>query len=58
MTQENEFLKVEEIELTDDCWVNGKQEKKGKVVSLSGNDKAQLLASGRGKRVEPKSKEK
>jgi hypothetical protein len=57
MAQENDFLKEEEIELLDDCYVNGSKKKKGTVVKLSGNDKAQLLGSGRGKRVEPKAKE-
>lgn len=48
---ENDFNKVEELVLTDACFVEGKAHKKGDKVKVSGNAKIQLLASQRAERV-------
>jgi hypothetical protein len=57
-----DFEKIEELELLDDCRVavDGKVQlkKKGSIVKVGGNDKNQLLASGKGKRPEPKEEKK
>ncbi len=46
-----EFKAVEELKITDTVWVAGELKKKGDVVKLSGNDKVQLLASGKAVKV-------
>lgn len=48
-----EFDAVQEVELLSNCYVNGKFCTKGTKVKVKGNDKIQLLASKRGKLVEP-----
>jgi len=57
MNQE-EFNKVEKLVITDDVWVAGKPKKVGDEVSVKGNDKVQLLASGKAKRKETKKADK
>ena len=45
-----DFNKEETLEILDDCWVAGKMAKKGGTVKVAGNDKMQLIASGKGVR--------
>jgi hypothetical protein len=47
-----EFNKEESIAIIEDCWVAGKLKKRGDTVKVGGNDKSQLIASGKGVKVE------
>jgi len=51
------FNEVEKLILLDGVYVNGKPYKKGDTVSVSGNDKMQLLASGRAERKDEGTKD-
>lgn len=44
---QDDFKKVETLIIDDGVWVAGKLKKKDDEVSVSGNDKVQLLASGK-----------
>lgn len=58
MAEKDDFLKEEELILLDGVRVNGKAYEKGATVKVSGNDKAQLLASNKAKRKEQKEEKK
>ncbi|OGU58299.1 MAG: hypothetical protein A2V66_03670 [Ignavibacteria bacterium RBG_13_36_8] len=60
----DEFNAVEEIKLIEPAWVTevGKEtsvlKKAGDTVKVKGNDKVQLIASGKGERLSPKGEDK
>lgn len=53
-----EMAVIEKVKITKGCYVSGVFKKVGEIVSVSGNDKAQLLASGKGELVEESGKTK
>lgn len=58
MITEKEFNKPEKLSIIEACLVAGKPVKVGDTVTVSGNDKIQLLASHRAERAGDDSKDK